>query len=388
MAFVFKNPNTKFWLAGFRDFTGKRRNRSTKLLATEKNKKQAERIAEEYEAAANRKRTSQQVRRVIADLHSELTGEDLPTVSVSEHVQKWIGSKVTSVSRNTKVFYDGATTKFLSFLGQRAAIDLADITREEIESFRDSLATKLAPKTVNHNVKVLKMLFRDARDRTLIVDDPTEFVKTVKTEKVLNRRPFTIDEVRKILTHCDDEWRSMVLFGLYTGQRLGDIAKLRWNSVDLTKGVLALNTSKTGKRLNLPLHPDLHAHLKSLPAPIDSSLPIHPQAAETVASQKRTSHLSNVFGRILTNAGFRNKRPHRALGEGRDGKRAMNELTFHSLRRTATTLLHEAGVSQAVAMALIGHDSEDIHAIYVNVGEAAMREAAGKLPSISAALSS
>ena len=35
----------------------------------------------------------------------------------------------------------------------------------------------------------------------------------------------------------------------------------------------------------------------------------------------------------------------------------VNELSFHSLRRTATTLLHEAGVPPSVAQALIGHDS-------------------------------
>ena len=33
-------------------------------------------------------------------------------------------------------------------------------------------------------------------------------------------------------------------------------------------------------------------------------------------------------------------------------------------------------------MALIGHDSADIHSIYVNVGEQAMRDAASKLPAL------
>lgn len=383
MAFVFKNPNTKYWLAGFRDITGKRRNRSTKVVATEKNKRQAEKIADEFEAAANRRRTSQQVRRTIASLHREITGEDLPTVTVSEHAQKWLHGKTSTVTALTKVFYEGATRKFLDHLGLRSRIELAEVSREDIESFRDSLAGKLAPKTVNHNVKVIRMLFRDARARDLIVDDPTERVQTVKVEKSSVRRPFTIDEVRKILTHCDAEWRSLVLFGLYTGQRLGDIARLKWDAVDLRKEVLVVTTSKTGKRLNLPLHKDLLSHLRSLPAPIERSLPIHPEAAAIMEEHKRTSHLSSRFGRILVAAGFRQKRPHQALGNGRSGRHEKHELSFHCLRRTATTLLHEAGVSQSVAMALIGHDSEDIHAIYVNVGEVAMREAASKLPSIS-----
>lgn len=39
-------------------------------------------------------------------------------------------------------------------------------------------------------------------------------------------------------------------------------------------------------------------------------------------------------------------------------------------------------VPAAVAQALIGHDSEEIHAIYINVGEDALRSAAGKLPAV------
>jgi integrase len=39
----------------------------------------------------------------------------------------------------------------------------------------------------------------------------------------------------------------MILSGLYTGQRLGDIATLRWNNLDLARGELRLPTRKTGK---------------------------------------------------------------------------------------------------------------------------------------------
>ena len=227
------------------------------------------------------------------------------------------------------------------------------------------------------------MVFRDARDRTLLVDDPSEFVKSVKSKKVLERRPFTMDEIRLTLEHCDDEWKSMVLFGLYTGQRIGDISRLKWSAIDLKRGSLTLTTSKTGKRLNLPLHPDLWNHLKSLPSPLHQDLPIHPEAFETVETEGKVSSLSNRFGRILSKAGLREKKPHRATGVGREGKRELTGLSFHSLRRTAATLLHEIGVPQSVAMAFIGHDSEDIHSIYVNVGEDAMRDAAAKIPSIS-----
>ena len=383
MAFVFKNPNTSNWLAGFRDATGRRRTRSTGLPATERNKRKAEGIADEYEAAGRHKRTAQQVRRTICSLHRELTGEDMPVITLRLQVEQWLRSKKTSVASKTVEFYTGACGKFFSYLGEKADKEIGEITREDVEAFRDDLAERLAPKTVNHHVKVLRMLFRDARDRALLVDDPTEFAKTVKSRKVLERRPFTMDEIRTVLKHCEAEWRSMVLFGLYTGQRLGDIARFKWKNVDLAKKNISLVTSKTDKPLTIPLPPDLHNHLLSLPSPISDEQPIHPEAFAIVTEQHgKTGHLSNRFGVILAKAGLRKVTTHKTTGKGRSAKRETNGLSFHSLRRSTATYLHEAGVPQSVAMALIGHDSADIHSIYVNVGEEAMRSAAQKLPAL------
>jgi integrase len=61
-------------------------------------------------------------------------------------------------------------------------------------------------------------------------------------------------------------------------------------------------------------------------------------------------------------------------------RRAINELSFHSLRRTATTLLHEAGVPSTVAQAVIGHDSEEVHSDYITIGREALRHAVSQFP--------
>jgi integrase len=382
MSFLFKNANSKNWLAGFRDASGKRRNRSTGLLAIERNRRKAQQIADEYESAARNKRTAQQVRRTISSLHRELTGEDMPVVTIRLHVDQWLRSKKTSVAAKTVTFYEGVCVKFMTYLGDGADKEIGEVTRENVEAFRDELAGRLAPKTVNHHVKVLRMVFRDACDRALLVDAPTEFVKSVRSRKVLERRPFTMDEIRTVLGHCDAEWRSMVLFGLYTGQRLGDIARFRWKNVDLSRKSISLTTSKTGKELNIPLPPELHNHLVALPTAISDLQPIHRNAYDILEAQGKTGHLSNQFGAILAKAGLRKITTHKGTGKGRSAKRETNGLSFHSLRRSTATYLHEAGVPQSVAMALIGHDSTDIHSIYVNVGEEALRNAAGKLPSL------
>jgi integrase len=81
---------------------------------------------------------------------------------------------------------------------------------------------------------------------------------------------------------------------------------------------------------------------------------------------------------------LRAKRSHQSRGVTREGARTASQLSFHSLRRTATTLLHEAGIPQAVAQALIGHDSAAVHEVYVSVGREALVRAAASFPDVTA----
>lgn len=179
---------------------------------------------------------------------------------------------------------------------------------------------------------------------------------------------------------ADDEWRSLILFGIYTGQRLGDLAKLRWANVDLLKADVRLKTAKTGRVMIIPMAEPLRRHVESLPISDDPQAPVHPRASRLMETQGKSGGLSNQFADLLADAGLREKKPHRSEGKTRNGRREINPLSFHSLRRTATTFLHEAGIPAAVAQALIGHDSEAMHELYINVGREALQKAANALP--------
>jgi integrase len=225
------------------------------------------------------------------------------------------------------------------------------------------------------------MLFLSARRDGILTENPAEFVEGVRERHdSRRRRAFTIDELRVVLAVCDPEWKLMVLFGLYTGQRLSDVAGLVWSNIDLERAELRLETRKTGKRLFIPLALPLLQHLESLPSSDNPKQPLHPRAFATLQKQGRTATLSNQFTELLADAGLRPHKGHKSTGKGRDGAREQSPLSFHSLRRTATTMLHEAGIPAAVCQALIGHDSEAIHELYVAVGREALTRAAAALP--------
>ena len=379
MASLWKRENSKYWTACYTDKTGKQRKRSTGTT----DRKEAQKIAEEYETAARRRRTARQVRQVIADLHHEFTGEELPTVTVASYMQGWLERKKPETAPSTLAFYAKTVKKFLTFLGDDGKQDLAEITREHVTRFRNEESKTLAAKTANHDLKCLKMIFKAARRDSALVEDPAEFVDTIRqTRPELERRPFTIPEIQAVLAVADDEWRSLIRFGLYTGQRLADLACLTWENVDLDRREVRLATRKTGRRMILPMAAPLRIHIEGLATGDKPNAPLHPRAAALVARGTRNSILSRQFGELLAQAGLRPKASHqrRERGPEEGTRRQLHDLSFHCLRRTAATMLHEAGIPAAVAQELIGHDSEEAHRLYVNVGREALEKAAASLP--------
>ena len=219
---------------------------------------------------------------------------------------------------------------------------MTEITKQDVVAFRSSLIAQVSAKTANHDLKALKMLFKSARREGVVTEDPTEFVETVRRERVEKaKRPFTLQELRSVLDLASDEWRPMILFGLYSGQRLGDIATLRWKNIDLAHRELRFSTRKTGRTMILPLAEPLRKYIESLPIPVDLSAPVHPQAFGLLERHHNTGNLSNQFADFLAAAGLRQNRNHKSTGKGRGSRREVEPLSFHSLRRTATTVLHE-----------------------------------------------
>jgi integrase len=250
-----------------------------------------------------------------------------------------------------------------------------------ITEFRNQVAQKASATTTNHDLKAIKLLFCTAKRDGYIIEDPSEFVESIR-RKISDdaRRPFTVPEIRRVIEVADKEWKSLVLFGLYTGQRLADLATLRWDNIGLARNEIRIKTRKTGKRLSIPIGPPLKAHIESLPAGREGYL--HPKAAATVTSPKRSRTLSNQFADLLAQAGLRDKAPHRSKGKGRDAKRSSNGLSFHALRHTAVSLLKDAGIPEAAVMELVGHDSEAMSAHYTYVGTEALAKAVAALPEI------
>lgn len=379
MASLRRLPDSKNWIACFTDETGRRLQRSTGTI----NRKDAERIAYQYEEVARRMKTEAQIRRVMSDLYQDISGSPLPSGSIRKFLEAWIDRKRVENAERTRERYQSVVTKFIEHLGSKAELDLSYLSAADVLAFRDSLLKRVGSGTVNHNLKILGVALNQAKREGLIGVNPASQVMRIKrrTDEV-DRRAFTLPELELILEMADPEWRGMIAFGLYTGQRLGDIARLTWNNIDMVRQEIRLLTGKTRRRMVLPIAAPLLSYVASLPSSDNPEQPLFPKLHAIITRQNRAGTLSNQFYALLVKAGVASARTHRGTGKGRATKRQGSEISFHSLRHTATSLLKNAGVSDAVAKELIGHESSAISRHYTHIETSTLREAVQKLPDL------
>lgn len=371
MASIKRRRGSTVWTAHFRDSKGKQYCRSTHVS----DKKAAQKVADEYESASRGGQSLRAIAAVLAEMR-ELAGGTRASVALREYASRWLAEKHPEVKPATYTFYAQVITGFIEHLGEAADHDIALVTKDQLTAYRSSLAASVSSSTVNHHLVALRMLFKSARRDGVVADDPSEFVGAVKVAQAGGqRRAFTLPELQSVLAVADPEWRSMILFGLYTGQRLGDVSRLAWTNVDLDRGEIRLVTEKTGRRIILPLSSALREHIESLPSSDDPSAPIHPRAA---ATGKTT--LSGQFAALLVQAGLRT--PEVFSHGGKSSRRRQYALDFHSLRHTTTSFMHMSGVAQATAQAFVGHSSAKIHERYVHSDRESLQRAADLLPTL------
>lgn len=351
------------------------------------NKKQALEICRAWEKAANLKRvnklTPERARDIVTEGITNIfsaTGETLPSSTVSAWANSWLAAKEPEIKASTHTRYSVTINRFLNGLGEKQDRDLLTIRPTDIQEFRDRQVRELSPASANLGVKTVRMMFGAALRQGLLTANPAVAVDIIKARGESRRRPFTHAELARLLTVADPEWKGLIMFGLYTGQRLGDLVRLTWRAINLETGELSLVTQKTGRRMNLPLRQSLIDYLGELPSTDNLDAPIFPKAS--AMAEKRVGTVSNQFHDLLVEAGLAQHRTHTATKGGRRGGRTVSELSFHSLRHNTATMLRATGTSDAVAKAILGHDTEAVARQYTHLGTSDLRNAINQIPDI------
>jgi integrase len=382
MASLWKHPKSQFWTACFTNEGGRQLKRSTKL--TDRGKAMV--MAQKFEAAYKMKLTEAQARKVVSDIYEQLHGEQLYHSTTRKFFTDWIANKKSEMSAGSCKRYQNTVDKVLNFLGDRADRDIAYIHKRDLTELRDKTAARLSPSTANTDLKILRVAFRQAVVDGLRLDNPASAVSILEDRNAPDapeRRPFAKNELRKLLAVAEGEWEGLVLGGLYTGQRLGDLTSLTGRQVDLTDELIKFRSHKTGRDMVIPIAaPILDYFKRHFPKNLDA--PIFPNAnAVRRKSDGESRRLSEQFHALLVKAKLVKSRPKdKNSGKGHSVRRTVSELTFHSLRHNTTSWLKSAGVSESVVRDIIGHESELVSRSYTHMDDETKRAAIRQLPNI------
>jgi integrase len=137
----------------------------------------------------------------------------------------------------------------------------------------------LTAKTINNHLTVLRKCLVLAKEWGRLAVVPTVGFLRVKKPEI---DFFTFDEAARLLAAAErDPWAVMILCGLRAGLRQGELLELRWDDLDLVKGVIrvrraiydgVVDVPKGGRDREVPMSDELRAAFRELPSRFVSGL--------------------------------------------------------------------------------------------------------------------
>jgi integrase len=262
------------------------------------------------------------------------------------------------------------------FIADKAA---ADVKRRDVASLLDSARASGVQRTVAVVLSSLRQMYRFAISRELLELDPTAMlrsadfgVRMTERDRVLSRDEIRLLARQLVLSSPDeklpgdarlkDTTKLAIWLQLSTACRIGELLNAHWNDVDLESGEwritledsatkrhqqtvylsdfarerfadLARLTRRKGRDLGF-CFPDMR---KGKTGPVCSKT-ISKQIADRQCAERTKSRRSKACGALMLPGG---------------------KWTPHDLRRTAATLLGDAGVDSSVIERILNHTEEN-----------------------------
>lgn len=249
--------------------------------------------------------TNKQAEALAQVVYKARTGHSLPSLKLDELVGEWadlprrrqdLGAGYLAICRSH-------LERFVAHVKQHhpEVEAVSDVTHAMAEAFMaGENARGISGRTYNGVLSLLKSTFKRLRRRAGLVDNPFEDIVSME-QNTVHRIPFTPEELKEILdaVENDDFCRPLIVTGICTAMRRGDVCQLRWRDVDMKRGFITVETSKTGVKVSIPMFELLRNELEKLPR---TSEYCFPEQAEVYGAgpDKITKRLRRVF----TAAGF------------------------------------------------------------------------------------
>jgi len=267
-------------------------------------------------------------------------------------------------------YHKHAASYKLSYHRERYAIDaikdyfkgryVSDITTWAIEKWKRDRAREVVPATVNRELTILKHMLKMALKWDLSSTNPAASVAPFPVQEG-RLRYLAEDEIPSLLSVCKDQITSpwlhpLVMLALNTGARQGELLDLRYEDIDLERGLIYFGRTKNRRLKIIPMNHAVRG------------------AVDWLLKHRYGDYLfmwpwGDRVGRTTAYEAFK-----KACSEAE-----IEKFRFHDLRHTAASYLVMNGVDLATVKELLGHREIEMTLRYSHLAPAHKAKAVEKL---------
>ena len=178
-------------------------------------------------------------------------------ITLSDAHQQFIGHlQGKSRASATILAYGKDIAQLLDFLKNLEKVEPIQVTTEDLQAFMDGLAKQsYTAKSISRKTNSTKTFFKFLKISSLVTEDPANGLEHPKFE---NKPPriLTKLEYRALRDAARADIRMMAVIEvlLQTGIRIGELAKVRVEDVDLVNGTLHVPLSEDTRERMIPLN--------------------------------------------------------------------------------------------------------------------------------------
>lgn len=230
MSFITRRPTSPYWWYFWNDAEGVKHGKSLRT---------------ESKIAADIKKGEEDKKRYLGEVGVPYTGT--PWAEFKRDFLK--GYKPDS---RMKVLYEQTFQKFESFVHPAGPSKVTYKMALDFKSKLSSYVSKVTKRrldddTVNIHLRNIRAAFNEAKRMNLITKNPFDDVREIPVTRTVPRY-LTLPQIKALKVQAKKSFSpdayTMLMFFLYTGVRIGELVNLKWESIDLTRGLFFLHAGK------------------------------------------------------------------------------------------------------------------------------------------------
>ena len=292
-----------------------------------------------------------------APIAAQASADDPTALKLGELLEKFLLLK--KVTQATAIAYKNCIEEISKFLKNPA---ITRITASDVTRYQEFLAEKgNGVRTIDNKISIVRAVFNFAVKQGYTRNGNPAQNRALLTKKQRLKGGYAIFEKEEIeqffnseffkeQEEKDPDYTTAVLFGLFTGCRIGEITSLKKdNFKKSTTGInyLVIRDSKTNAGIR--------------------EVPLHPYLLERISEflDKKTD---KIFKYVEKEGKGTGNAVGKKFARNLEGAKITREkLVFHSLRKFVNNELMKNGVSLENRCQFIGHEIENVNvAIYTN----------------------